>query len=71
MKNDHSPIMFHTNCSEIVKHNTSSGKSRLNFSKPDWPLYKRLMVDFANSLSHKELNVLSIDELNELVLRKN
>ncbi len=29
------------------------------------------MVDFANSLSHKELNALSIDELNKLVLRKN
>ena len=69
MESDHSPIMFHINCSGKVKHNTLSGKSRLNFSKADWPLYERLLVDFANSLSHDELNALSMEELNELVCR--
>ncbi len=67
MESDHSPIIFHINCSGKVKHNTLSGKSRLNFAKADWPLYERLMVEHANNLSHEELNALSIEELNELV----
>ncbi len=67
MESDHSPILFHINCSGKIELSASSGKLRLNFAKADWSLYARLLVELANSLTHDELHALSMDELNELV----
>jgi len=67
MESDHSPILFHINCSGKNKQSASSGKLRFNFAKVDWSLYARLLVELANNLTHDELHALSMDELNELV----
>ena len=67
MESDHSPILFHINCSGKIELSASSGKLRLNFAKADWSLYARLLVELANSVTHDELHALSMDELNELV----
>jgi len=41
MESDHSPILFHINCSGKIELSASSGKLRLNFAKADWSLYAR------------------------------
>jgi len=51
MESDHSPILFHINCSGKIEPNALSGKPRMNFAKADWPLYARLMVELATSLT--------------------
>ena len=67
MESDHSPSLFHISCSGKIELNALSGKPRLNFAIADWPLYARLLVELANSLTYDELYALSMDELNELV----
>ena len=69
MESDHSPIYFEICCSGNTKSLTQNSKPRLNFAKADWLLYQRELIEKAFSVSYADLELLSIDELNELVIQ--
>ena len=69
MTSDHSPIAFNMQLSENQTLDNIDSKSRLNFAKVNWPLFRKIIDDNAKNLSISIMDSLNINELNDLIFQ--
>ena len=70
MESDHCPISFSINLSgggKLINENT---KTRYNFAKADWVLFRKLLEEKALSTTEIQMGSLDINELNELISKQ-
>ena len=67
MTSDHCPISFNVQLSENQTLDSIDSKSRLNFAKADWPLFRKILDDNAKNLTFSNLETLNINDLNNLI----
>ena len=68
MDSDHRPLLyFNLKLSGSAKPVNDNDKSRLNFAKADWNLYRNLLIEFANKTSESLIYSLNVNELNDLI----
>jgi len=66
MTSDHCPVTFNFKISGNEKI-INSEKNRLNFSKANWVLFRKMLEDVAQNNSVSELKSLEINKLNEKI----
>jgi len=66
MTSDHCPVTFNFKISGNDKI-INSKKNRLNFSKANWVLFRKMLEDVAQNTSVSELKSLEINKLNEKI----
>ena len=69
MTSDHCPITFSFELEKSYKLDKNENKTRLNFAKADWALFRKLLEETAKVISESTLYSLNIDQLNDLITK--